>query len=236
MHGDGTGTVDLSNFGGASSGGVTLDVTGSGVQWANTLVGNALGGAVTNSGVMTIATANGNLSLVGVLTNSSTGTINVTGTESVLANAGGAAIDNDGTFDFQTAAIVDNFNDAGTFNNYAGGILECTASSGAAMSNFLVNDLGTIEGNSGTLELTGGGSGGPIASPGTVNAGSTPRSSSAGTSRECLQATARAPSTCRILAEHPPAASRSTSPAAECNGRTPRLETLWAGPSQIPAR
>ena len=170
--GDGTGTVDLSNFGGASSGGVTLDVTGSGVQWANTSVGNALGGAVTNSGVMTIATANGNLSLVGVLTNSSTGTINVTGTESVQANAGGAAIDNDGTFDFQTAAIVDNFNDAGTFNNYAGGILECTASSGAATSNFLVNDLGTIEGNSGTLELTGGGSGGPIASPGTVNAGS----------------------------------------------------------------
>ncbi len=170
--GDGTGTVDLSNFGGASSGGVTLDVTGSGVQWTNTSVGNALGGTVTNSGTMTIATASGNLSLVGVLTNSATGMINVTGTEIVQANAGGAAIDNDGTFDFQTAAAVDNYNADGTFNNNASGILECTATSGAATSNFLVNDLGTIEGNSGTLELTGGGSGGPSASPGMVNAGS----------------------------------------------------------------
>ncbi len=170
--GSGAGAVQLSDFTGVGTSGATLNFTGSVLQWTTTPNGNVLGGTVTNAGALTLATTNGDLFLAGTLTNTGpTGAIAVTGTDNIRDYTNGATIDNQvgGTFDFQSAAGMTNYgNNTGAFIN--AGILEMSAGSGTAPIQFSVNDTGTILGNSGTLELTGGGSGGSSASPGIVTA------------------------------------------------------------------
>ncbi len=169
FQGSGAGAVDLSGFTGGS-GGATLDFTGSVLQWVSTSVGNYLGGSVTNSGAMTIATSNGSMFLTGTLTNA--GAVAVTGTNDIYTDVTGGTIDNQagGTFDFQAGAAMEPYSSGtGIFNN--AGTLERSTGSGTATINYTVNDTGTIQGNSGILQLVDGGSGGTSASPGTVNAG-----------------------------------------------------------------
>ena len=128
-----------------------------------------MAGTVTNQGSLIIATTttpNNPLNLAGTLTN--TGSIIVTGTNGINANANGTTINNQSgaTFDFQSGAYLSTNNQTSTaFNN--AGTLERTAGSGTASISFPVADSGKIESDSGTLEFTGGGSGGP----GIVNAG-----------------------------------------------------------------
>jgi RHS repeat-associated protein len=164
--GSGTGSVDLSGFTGTD---VTLDFSGSVLQWTSTQNGRSLGGTVINAGTLTIATTttpNNGVNFTGTLTNS--GTIIVTGTNTIAANATGATIVNEagGTFNFESGATLSgNSQNATAFTN--AGTLEVTAGAGSTATITLpVNDSGTIDGSSGTLLLTGGGSGGP----GTINA------------------------------------------------------------------
>ncbi len=163
LTGSGAGAVQLSDFTGA---GATLNFTGTVLQWAPVQNGPGLAGTVTNKGALLIATSGGNLYFTGTLTN--TGSIAVTGTNNIFANATSTTIDNQSgaTFDFQAGAILNVNGFSGTsFNN--AGLLERSTGTGTAVIEFPVNDSGTIAGNSGTLDLTGGGSG----SPGIVNAG-----------------------------------------------------------------
>ena len=170
LTGSGAGSIVLSGFTGSSA---TLNFTGNVLEWANIQNGNALGGTITNQGTLTIATTttpNNSLNLTGTLTN--TGSIVVTGTNTIYANADGTTIDNQagGSFDFQGAAYLNSNNETSTaFNN--AGTLERTAGTGTATISFPVSNTGTIQGNAGTLLLTGGGSGGTSGNPGLVNAG-----------------------------------------------------------------
>ena len=150
---------NLSNFTGAASGGATLDFTGSGVTLANTSVGSSLNGPVTNEGTLTFATSNNNVSFSGTLTNTSTGSISVTGTANLLAQVNGSEIVNDGMLTFQSGATMANYNGKGSLDN-AGGTLTCSAGTGnTATISFPVTNTGTITVNSGTLALSGGESG-----------------------------------------------------------------------------
>jgi RHS repeat-associated protein len=142
----------LSGFTGTGSTGATLNFTGSVLQ----CTGN-MGGIITNTGTLTIAGFDPQFS--GVLTN--IGTIAVATNNQFIANATGTTINNESgaTFDLQPGAWL-NANGQITiaFDNY--GTLERSTGSGIATVSFPVYDVGgTIEGNSGTLILNGGGSG-----------------------------------------------------------------------------
>ena len=223
LTGAGAGSVILSGFVGS---GATLNFTGNVLQWANVQNGSHLDGTVTNQGnlaIVTTTTPNNSLNLTGTLTNS--GHIVVTGTNTVYAQADGTTISNQaaGTFDFQDATVLNSNGKASTdFIN--AGILERTAGSGTATISFPVTDSGTIEGDSGTLLLTGGGSG----APGAVNAAQMGRSSSAGPTPANSQARAPELCNCRTLRDR---VSTSTSPVVCCSGPTLKMETSWPEPS-----
>ena len=173
LTGAGAGAVQLSNFTGSGANGVSLSFTGSVLQWASTQNGTNLAGNVTNLGAMSIvvpSTPNANLNLAGTLTNS--GHIIVTGANVIYNEANNTTINNlaTGTFDFQgTAYLYSNGFTSTSFVN--AGLLERSTGTGTATISFPVIDSGTIEGDSGTLLLTGGGGGGSVSSPGNVNAG-----------------------------------------------------------------
>ena len=174
LTGSGSGSVVLANFTGA---GANLNFTGSVLQWADEGNGGGLSGTITNAGAMTIATGTGNLELDGTLTN--TGSIAVTGSNNIFAEATTSTIDNQSGGDIRfpgrlptcptTTAARARFNNAGT--------LEMTADSGTATIAIPVNDSGTISASSGILNLTDGGSGAPgsvdAATGGTVILGGT---------------------------------------------------------------
>jgi YD repeat-containing protein len=156
---------------GTLNGSSTISASGSASQWSGGTI-NFGTGSLSNAGTLTIATNNGNLNLTGTLTN--TGSIAVTGTDTIYAQNAGATIDNQlgGTFDFQAGATLNiNGLSSSTFNN--AGTLEQSTGTGTATISFPVADTGTIQGNSGTLLLTGNGSGGTTPDPGLVNAGTT---------------------------------------------------------------
>jgi RHS repeat-associated protein len=166
------GTLDVNNAlmvngnftlaSGTIAGTATLTASGSGSQWT----GGSLAGMFANAGTLTIS-GTSTLGLSGTLTNS--GTILDTSTAAISAN-NGATINNqqNGTFNFQADGNLFNANGAtGTsFNN--AGTLEKTAGTGDSVINILVNNMGTIAGDSGTLQLLGGGSG---SGTDTINAG-----------------------------------------------------------------
>jgi len=155
--GGSTGFVQLSDFTGGT-GGVVLDFTGA-LEWVGTFNGNILGGTVINAGTMTINTTSSDLSLEGMLTNAAgAGIINVTGTNAIGANAGGALIDNQlgATFTFMAGASLNNGLAPGTFTN-TGTLKGAAGANNTATIQFPVNGPGIIEGVSGTLHLTGGG-------------------------------------------------------------------------------
>ncbi len=155
--GQGAGAVDLSStFGPAFTGGgagATLDFTGSLLQWS----AYNIDGTVTNDGTFTISGNSTTLYLSGTLNNA--GTILDTATSSVLAQTG-TMITNGGIFNFEADGTLNYANGATGTSFVNSGMLEMTASSGTATMGLPVDDSGTIEGDSGTLQLTGGGSSG----------------------------------------------------------------------------
>ena len=235
---DGTLTVTSSltisgNFtlaSGTLNGNGTISAAGSASQWSGGQI-NFGTGSLSNSGTLTIATPgspNSPLLLAGTLTN--TGTIIVTGSNSVLANANGTTINNQtgATFNFQgSTGLNSNGKTSTSFNN--AGTLEQTAGGGTATISFPVTDSGKIESDSGTLEFTGGGSG----SPGVVNAGTGAAVILAGTYSGTFTGSGRALSIFRASRDR---RRRSTSPAAPCNGHKRRTDEIWPGPSRTRAR
>jgi RHS repeat-associated protein len=157
--GSGTGAVELGNrngsFAAAGTNGVTLNFTGSVLQWNQ----GTLSGSITNAGTMTTS-GNGGLGLAGTLNN--TGTITYTDTSSLLANASGTTINNavGATFDIQTDAGIFSNGQSNTAFNNAGQLKKSVgASNNSSQITFPVSNSGTIAGNAGTLKLTGGGTG-----------------------------------------------------------------------------
>jgi RHS repeat-associated protein len=140
-------------FTGAGTAGVTLNFSGSVLQWNV----NSVAGIVANEGTLTIA-GNQSLNLSGTLTN--TGTIAVTGTPTINAITG-TTINNEpgATFDFQSAGTLQNSNGATGSSLNNAGILKRSAGSGVASISLPVENTGTIAGDSGTFQFSGGGSG-----------------------------------------------------------------------------
>ncbi len=156
--GSGAGLVllaQVSTFTGAGTSGATLNFSGTVLQWMQ----GALAGTVTNAGTLTIS-GDSDQPLTGTLANAAT--IIDTSTGAVYAAAGGTTINNEAgaIFDIQAAATLSSNGLSNTaFNN--AGTLERSTGSGTATISFPVNG-GTIEGDSGTLALAGGGSGGIV--------------------------------------------------------------------------
>jgi RHS repeat-associated protein len=149
--GSGSGAVQLTNFIGTGSG-ATLNFSGGVLKLTDTV-----GGLVTNAGTLTFVGTN-DLHIGGTLTN--TGTIIDAAAHLIRASAPNTTINNQAGafFDFQDAAYLYDNGQANTVFNNAG-TLERTAGAGIAKTTFSVNNTGTIAGNSGTLQLNGGGSG-----------------------------------------------------------------------------
>jgi hypothetical protein len=149
-----TGTVSAGNVitvaGGTLTGPGTLE-SGSHVTWSS----GEIGGSLINAGMITAAGA-GSETLSGTLTN--TGTIDVTGAATIGVAPGGATINNQAgaTFDFQADATLSNlyanaYAESTTFNN--AGTLEMTASIGASIVDYPLNDTGTVQAKSGALSF-----------------------------------------------------------------------------------
>ena len=155
--GSGSGAVDLSSnglvFTGTGASGVTLAFTGGVLQWnAGNVAGN-----VTNAGTLTIS-GSSTLGLSGTLTNTDTILDSSTGT--VSANTGTMITNEQGaTFNFQADASLENSNGATGTSFTNAGILEKSAGIGSSTISLPVTNTGSIAGNSGTLQLTGGGNG-----------------------------------------------------------------------------
>jgi RHS repeat-associated protein len=154
--GSGLGGVFLGNGGAnfvGTGAGVTLNLTGNALQ----LNSGTIGGLITNAGNMTWTGTN-DVHISGTLTN--TGTINVAAGMLIRADLANTTINNQpgAVFNFQAAAnLYANGQTNPIFNN--AGTLEMTAPTGTAQTSFGVNNTGTIACTSGTLKLTGGGSG-----------------------------------------------------------------------------
>jgi RHS repeat-associated protein len=149
--GSGSGAVQMSGLTASGSGGVTLNFTGTVLQWLG-----AISGTFTNAGTLNAA-GGGNKVLAGTLTN--TDTIDVTGTGGIYAVAPNTTINNQAgaTFDFQGDGSL-NYNGYTTaFNN--AGTLEKTGTTGTTSINFALNDTGGTVSNAsaGTLDFSGGG-------------------------------------------------------------------------------
>ena len=138
---------------GTINGNGTISAAGSGSEWS----AGSLAGALTNAGTLTISGSSG-LSLSGTLTNN--GTILDTG-PGTISCATGTQINNEqgATFNFQADASLENSNGATGTSFTNAGILEKSAGSGNSLISVFVSNTGTIAGDSGTLQLTGGGSG-----------------------------------------------------------------------------
>ena len=137
-------------FTGAGTAGVTLDFTGSVLQWnANSVAGN-----VTNAGTLTIS-GTSTLGLSGTLTN--TGTILDTGTRSVLRQRHDGQQRARGDLQLPVRRNPGQRNGAtGTsFNN--AGTLEKSAGSGNSVISLPVNNTGSVRVQQGALSLQGGG-------------------------------------------------------------------------------
>ena len=132
---------------------MTLAFTGGVLQWnAGNVAGN-----VTNAGTLTIS-GSSTLGLSGTLTN--TDTILDSGTGTVSANTGTMITNEQGaTFNFQADASLENSNGATGTSFTNAGILEKSAGIGSSTISLPVTNTGSIAGNSGTLQLTGGGNG-----------------------------------------------------------------------------
>ncbi len=178
--GSGAGTASLTGIT-AGSGGVSLNFTGSTLQWT----GGTLTGPATNLGTLTAATSG--LTLAGTLTNS--GSIVVDSGVTIYQGdpSSGASIINQAgaTFDLQGTAYLDNAytNNSiyvgGTFTN--AGTLENSTGTGIATLGYALNNSATVTAAAGTLALSAGGTwsgatsvGGTVALTGgtlTLNAG-----------------------------------------------------------------
>ncbi len=146
-----TGNFTLAS--GMVGGTATLTASGSGSQWT----GGTLNSTLANAGTLTLP-GTSQLNLSGALDN--TGTVAVTGgatlvvsDNSTITNAAGATFDlaSDGALYPTNGATGMVFNNAGT--------LEKTAGTGVSTVQLPVNNSGAIAGDSGTLQLTGGGTG-----------------------------------------------------------------------------
>ena len=136
--GSGAGVVQLGSL---NASGLTLDFASGGAQWTSD---GTLTGTLTNAG--SIVVDSGVTVYQGSLSSGAS-----------IINQAGATFDLQGTADLSNEYINGNVYNGGTFTN--AGTLEQSTGTGTATIAYAITDTGTIVDNSGTLSLTGGGSG-----------------------------------------------------------------------------
>ncbi len=149
MTGAGAGTVQVSQAVTIGTAGATLDFPGNLFQWAGGAITVSAGGTLTNQAGATLTIA-ASVRLLGTLNND--GTIDQTAGPFDV-NVGALAVNEpDGTYNIEFDGQFLNGFGSGTLEN-RGRLIKTTGSGTSTVDQFFVNDNGTIEADSGSLDF-----------------------------------------------------------------------------------